>query len=198
MAFDKSVVAIMNFNLSKSSFESNREFGVFSTRSDDVREFLAVFEADWNGDEPSSGPALVESPDESRDQLIELIDEAKTTIEIYAEVVRDLEVVDRLAAAERRGVSVRMAVSPDNDPNAVRIYDELRDAGVEIGFVHGLYIHAKAIVVDRRVAFIGSQNLTATSLDKNREIGIIVGEPEIVRRLEKVFNEDFMDAQRAA
>ena len=36
-----------------------------------------------------------------------------------------------------------------------------------------LDVHAKAIVVDGVVAYVGSQNFTSVSLAQNREIGII-------------------------
>ena len=47
-----------------------------------------------------------------------------------------------------------------------------------------LYVHAKAIVVDGRRAFVGSENLSAASLDHNRELDVIVADPSAVQRLE--------------
>jgi phosphatidylserine/phosphatidylglycerophosphate/cardiolipin synthase-like enzyme len=54
-----------------------------------------------------------------------------------------------------------------------------------------LYIHAKVIIIDRKAAFIGSINFSKYSIDRNRELGIIVMDPEIIRRLEDVFNRDW-------
>jgi len=54
-----------------------------------------------------------------------------------------------------------------------------------------LYIHAKAIVVDGRRAFVGSQNLSAASLDDNRELGIIVADGGVIGTLEDTFREDW-------
>ena len=45
-----------------------------------------------------------------------------------------------------------------------------------------LYLHAKAIVADHRTAFVGSQNFSSSSLDDNRELGIITADPSVVDR----------------
>ena len=47
-----------------------------------------------------------------------------------------------------------------------------------------LYVHAEAIVVDGRRAFVGSDNLLTASLDHNRELGVIVADPSAIQRLE--------------
>ncbi|HLL51444.1 MAG TPA: phospholipase D-like domain-containing protein, partial [Thermomicrobiales bacterium] len=58
----------------------------------------------------------------------------------------------------------------------------------------GHYIHAKIIVADGERAFVGSQNLSATSLDQNRELGIIVDDPVNLARLMRTFEADFRSA----
>jgi phosphatidylserine/phosphatidylglycerophosphate/cardiolipin synthase-like enzyme len=39
--------------------------------------------------------------------------------------------------------------------------------------------------------FIGSENFSQTSLDRNRELGILVTEPEILERLHTTFEADW-------
>src|SRR3712207_9468384 len=68
---------------------------------------------------------------------------------------------------------------------------QLADAGVEVRLASSLAIHAKLIVADGKRAFIGSQNLSATSLDQNRELGIIVEDPVNLSRLTRTFAIDF-------
>ena len=74
-----------------------------------------------------------------------------------------------------RGVQVRLIVSPS--PEFALEQAGLAAAGVDIRLADSLYIHAKAIIADGERAFVGSQNLSATSLDQNRELGIIVDDP---------------------
>jgi phosphatidylserine/phosphatidylglycerophosphate/cardiolipin synthase-like enzyme len=69
--------------------------------------------------------------------------------------------------------------------------ERLTAAGVEIRLASSLYIHAKAIIADGERAFVGSQNLSATSLDQNRELGIIVDDPINLARLTRTFEIDF-------
>jgi phosphatidylserine/phosphatidylglycerophosphate/cardiolipin synthase-like enzyme len=192
MVVDDAVAIIMNQNLTESAFSTNREFGVVTNRADAVQAAAAIFAADWNrGVEPDPGP-LVASPTNAREQLLALVSGARVSLDLYAEVLRDPQLLDALAAAAERGVRVRVIVSPTADFAAE--VDELAAAGVEIRFSSSLYIHAKLIIADGKRAFIGSQNLSATSLDQNRELGIIVDDPVNLSRLTRTFAIDFRAA----
>ena len=67
----------------------------------------------------------------------------------------------------------------------------LARSGVEVRIVNDLYIHAKAILVDAATLWVGSQNLTANSLDNNRELGIFVDDQHSVSRAIRTFESDF-------
>lgn len=194
---DGHVAIIMNQNLTRSSFEQNRDFFAITTRSDEVRQAAMIFEADWNrtGAEVD-GPLLV-SPTNSRDELLDLITGATVTLDIYAEVVRDEEIIAALTEAEGRGVTVRLIVSPDSasSDRGREERDDLAEAGVEVLEAAGLYIHAKLVLVDDARVYIGSQNFTATSLDQNREIGILISDPYGLARVGDVFDADFEDGR---
>ena len=192
MVVDDAVTIIMNQNLARSAFTANREFGVVTNQPDAVQAAAAIFEADWTrGAEPDPGP-LVVSPTNAREQLLALVRGARVSLDLYAEVLRDPEVLDALAAAAERGIRVRIIVSPSADFAAEMA--ELTASGVDIRLSSSLYIHAKLIVADGERAFIGSQNLSATSLDQNRELGIIVDDPVNLARLTRTFAIDFRAA----
>ena len=192
MVVDEAVTVIMNQNLTQSAFTANREFGVVTDEPDAVRAAAAIFTADWTrGAEPEPGP-LVVSPTNAREQLLALVRGARISLDLYAEVLRDPQLLDALAAAAERGVGVRIIVSPSADFEAE--VDELTTSGVEIRLSNSLYIHAKLIVADGERAFIGSQNLSATSLDQNRELGIVVDDPVNLSRLTRTFGIDFRAA----
>src|SRR5918992_768268 len=175
-----------------SAFTANREFGVMTNQRDAVQAAAAIFQADWTrGAEPDPGP-LVVSPTNAREQLLALVREARVSLDLYAEVLRDPQVLEALAAAAERGVRVRIIISPSADFAAE--VDGLTASGVDIRFSSGLYIHAKLIITDGERAFIGSQNLSATSLDQNRELGIIVDDPVNLARLTRTFAIDFRSA----
>jgi phosphatidylserine/phosphatidylglycerophosphate/cardiolipin synthase-like enzyme len=189
MVVDDAVAVIMNQNLTQSAFTANREFGVVTNQPDAVQAAAAIFAADWTrGAEPDPGP-LVVSPTNAREQLLALVRGARVSLDLYAEVLRDPQLLDALAAAAERGIRVRIIVSPSADFAAE--VDELTASGVDIRFSSSLYIHAKLIIADGERAFIGSQNLSATSLDQNRELGIIVDDPVNLARLTRTFAIDF-------
>lgn len=194
---DDEVAIVMNLNLSRSAFTDNREFAAITTRQPEVRQAVAIFEADWDRlAEPAPGP-LVISPTDSRDTLLGLIETSRSSLDIYAEVIRDEQIITALIDAERRGVSVRFVVSPeysDSDRGETE-RAQLSRAGVEIRFARGVYVHAKAIIVDGETAWIGSQNFTATSLDQNREVGIMLEDPVNVERVLAVFESDFSNGR---
>jgi phosphatidylserine/phosphatidylglycerophosphate/cardiolipin synthase-like enzyme len=62
--------------------------------------------------------------------------------------------------------------------------------GVLVREVRNPYIHAKVILIDGREAFVGSENLSAESLDRNREVGILIHGASL-HRLIAVFARDW-------
>ena len=192
LVIDDSVTIIMNQNLTQSAFTSNREFGVVTNRPDAAQAAAAIFAADWTRGAEPDPRLLVVSPTNAREQLLALVRGARVSLDLYAEVLRDPEVLDALAAAAERGIRVRIIISPSADFAAE--VDELTASGVDIRFSSSLYIHAKLIITDGERAFIGSQNLSATSLDQNRELGIIVDDPVNLARLTRTFAIDFRAA----
>ncbi len=194
MVIDRQVAIITTQNLSAASFSGNREFGVVTTVPADVEEAARIFAGDWSGDPSPVTGALVVSPDNSRERLLGLIGSAKTSIDLYAEVIRDPAMMDALTGAARRGVRVRVLITNNKDEGNREAAAKLTADGVEVGLVKGLYIHAKMILVDNARAFVGSENLTATSLDANREVGLVLAEPPLVGRCAATFRRDWSQA----
>ena len=53
------------------------------------------------------------------------------------------------------------------------------------------FVHAKAMIVDGKAAYVGSINLTAVSITQNREVGVILTQATEVKRLVDTMNADF-------
>jgi cardiolipin synthase A/B len=195
---DQATAVIMTLNLSYSALNLNREFAVITTEPEDVAEARSLFAADWANKSIELSTPLVVGPDTSRAVLTGLIERAKISIEIYAEVVRDQSIRTALLDAIDHGVTVRILVPEDPSPDDAAIYDELVRGGVQVSLLADVYSHAKAIIVDGSAAFVGSQNLTATSLDENRELGMVLVEPANLARLIGIFNSDWAASQAFA
>jgi phosphatidylserine/phosphatidylglycerophosphate/cardiolipin synthase-like enzyme len=192
MVIDRQVAVIMNLNLSASAFDGNREFGIVSTDPAIVEEANQIFDADWS-DKPltDSLERVVTSPENSRAELLEMLASAGSSIDLYAEVIRDDAFVAALGDAAQRGVQIRLIVNESSDPLDQEVYTRLAATGVEIRFSGRLYIHAKLLTVDDRLAFIGSQNPTANSFDNNREVGVMVHDTIGLARCISVFERDW-------
>lgn len=192
---DRQVALVMNQNLTASAFTANREFGVTTTDQASVAQAQAIFDRDWRHDplDDPGGPLIV-SPTNSRERLLALIDGAGASIDFYAEVIRDEEIMAALGAAEARGVSVRLIVDESMDDADQAAAATLDDYGVEIRLAETLYIHAKLMVIDGEQAIVGSQNFTSTSLDDNRELAIVATDPLILERCVAIFERDWLRA----
>jgi phosphatidylserine/phosphatidylglycerophosphate/cardiolipin synthase-like enzyme len=182
-----------------------------------------MLEADWDPtrrmpDAPFPPPRLVASvPVPLRDALRSRAPELLATADVFRRLIEDARVsikifspyVDPaftgLAEGARAPMQVvttlretRMRSSPvlerfaSSRPLAVRYLHE-RQASAQM-----FQLHAKMILVDGERAYIGSANLTDTSLHYNFEMGLLVEERAIVERLEKVFDYVFGFAARPA
>ena len=168
------------------AFKSNREFSIVDTDPTVVGEAESVFQADWAHQTfTGNASALVLSPTNSRSQITARTTGAHSTLDVYAEELDDPAQEDALIAAVHRGVRVRIVCTGDGD------VANLRAGGVQVVVDKKLYIHAKAIVADGTTVFIGSENISATSFDKNREMGLILTDRAVVATVEKAFASDF-------
>jgi cardiolipin synthase A/B len=53
------------------------------------------------------------------------------------------------------------------------------------------------LLADGQLAFVGSENFSATSLDDNRELGIMIADPTALATLNQTFQQDWSSAQAA-
>lgn len=196
LVIDSNVAIIMTLNFSPEYYKSDRDFGIVDSDQNDVAAMEQAFNSDWNGQnaQAQSGDELLWSPD-ARPQLVGLINSATSSLEIYNEEMNDPQILAALEAAARRGVDV--AVDMTYSANWKSAFQSLSEFGVHVHTYTAnapLYIHAKVIIADDARAFVGSENFSASSLDQNRELGIIVSDPAIVAQLTGVFQKDWQGA----
>lgn len=192
LVIDGQVGIITNQNLTTSAFEQNREFGVITTYQDDVAALAGIFDADWNSTtSPAPSHRLVVSPHNARASLIDLIDSAERNIRLYVEVIRDDEIIAALTRAVSRDVSVQLIVNEPDDDLDLDVYGELSAVGVDIRVAEHIYIHAKAMMIDESRILIGSHNPTATSIDDNREVSLVLDDRVAIERTVATFDRDW-------
>jgi cardiolipin synthase A/B len=211
MIIDGQTVYIMTCNFSRaalggSSSITNREYGIIDTNAQDVQAVSAIFNGDWRHSAPQyTDPNLVVSPDNSRNAFASLINGAHKTLVIEAEEMQDSQIEQDLVKAAQRGVQVQIILpAPSNsssdsagsDSNSQGI-STIKQAGIQVKEDSQFYMHAKIIIVDSQQAFVGSENISAASLDHNRELGVIVSDQNVLNTIQLTFQQDWSVSQAA-
>jgi cardiolipin synthase len=105
-------------------------------------------------------------------------------------------VLDLLARAIDRGVRMRLMLAGDTTDtwwarhNSSRLYGRMMRAGVDIFEYMPTMMHHKFMIVDNCWATFGTTNFDNRSFALNEESNICVDDPEVVKQLCSVFEED--------
>jgi phosphatidylserine/phosphatidylglycerophosphate/cardiolipin synthase-like enzyme len=199
LVIDGNTALIMTLNLVYSAFHGNREYGIITRDPVEVAEVLAGFNADWERKSfKPNAPSLLWSDANTRSKLLALIDGARSSLLLEQESLQDRELLQHVAKAAQRGVAVRVVTAPisgSSDPNR-RGRQQLLSAGAVVRTLAKPKMHAKVVVADDTRSVVGSANFTYSAMDINRELGIRLDEPDIVRRLVETFESDWSQAEK--
>lgn len=110
-----------------------------------------------------------------------------------------LDLVGALIAAELRGVEVTVLLPRNNNikladwasRNSIR---ELLEAGVDIRYIEGTFVHSKLLLIDDKYSLIGTANIDPRSLRLNYELGVEVFSAAFNQRLREYFSRFCQDA----
>ncbi len=195
LVVDGAAAVVMSANLNGYSMETERNHGVVLRDPRDVAHALSLFEVDFD-DAPAdlTCTRLVISPNNSRERIETLVGSAVEELRFEQlsftdDAVRRLT-LDRAAAGVRVRVILADPAWIESNTESARV---LRDGGVEVRFLRTLDNHAKLIASDGAV-FVGSENLSWTSLERNRELGIVSDDPSTVGPLVDSFEADWVTA----
>ncbi len=177
-------------------YSSTRDFWVADTQPSDVSAITATFKSDFNGAETTNQASggLVWSPG-STNALVDLISLARQSLLIENEEMDSSPVEKALIAAAHRGVDVSIVMTKDAEWTVA--LGQLAASGVHVRLLGAsqIYIHAKVICADctpdAGTVFIGSENFSTSSLDYNRELGIITSTRGAVQAVRTTVDVDF-------
>jgi phosphatidylserine/phosphatidylglycerophosphate/cardiolipin synthase-like enzyme len=131
-------------------------------------------------------PALLEAIDEAQSEIFMSIFSFKAGA--YKNSYPD-RIMGHLAKAVKRGVTVIVILENTKNP-----YDELNIQNRQTGKLlaeKGIKVyyddpktttHTKLIVIDQKLVFLGSHNLTQSALKYNNEISILLKRPDLAKR----------------
>ncbi len=200
MIIDHSIVFISSANftasaLGGSSYTTNREYIVEENNAAEAQELETIFTADWNRTTPAlTDPNLLVSPINSFTDTIKLINSAKKSIIMEEEEMNNTDVMNALIAAEKRGVKVQIVTPVLSSSSDAQEEQQESAAGIQVVQLNdksgALYIHAKMIVVDGTLGYVGSVNVSTASFNNNREVGVLISSSSMLQQLETAFAAD--------
>jgi len=183
---------VQTANLTKSSFESNREHFFYSDDSDFRNSLEELFDADWVWDDLSTlnlHPNLVVCPLNCREVIKTLLESAEKSIVIQTQYIVDDEIFGILREkSEEVDMAIIVADTEDNNHLISYFWPWI------VRSLKSRYNHTKMILVDEKYLLLGSMNLSENSLNNNREIWIILMDTWHISQFEKWFKKDWFDS----
>ncbi len=187
MIMDRIALYVLGFNYTVSDVDKSRSFGLVTRKRELVQAALKLFEADSLRLPYSAGPhAFLVSPINARERLAIFLRGARKQLLVYDPKLTDPKMIRILHERRAAGVSVRILGTVGK-----------RGQGLNAEKFPGRRLHVRAIVRDSRQAFMGSQGLRKLELDGRREVGVIVKDPKVVRRMAVIFETDWALTNRA-
>ena len=177
---------ILGFNYTSKDLKS-RSFGVMTQSHRVVKELLRLFDSDANRTAyVTRARDLVVSPENARRRLERFIRKARKRIDIYDPHVSDDEMLTLLSLKVEKWVEVRILGWLEH---------KWAESGIDVRAYPSGRLHVRAMIRDGRRTFVGSQSLRKLELDGRREVGLIVRDQAIVRRMKKTFDRDWKNTK---
>ncbi len=181
IVIDRRVLYMLSFNFTHLDIDHSRGFAIVTTHVPWVREAAKLFRADCTRTKyaPKTDTFVV-SPANARKELDRFLKRAKTQLLIYDPKISDKEMLRTLEARVKAGVEIKVigSVSGHN--------------GFEVQKLSGTRLHTRTIIRDRRHAFVGSQSLRTAELNSRRELGLMIQDAKIVKKLVETFEADWV------
>lgn len=177
---DRRVLMMLSFNFTRLDIDRSRGFGIVTKNTKLVQEAVKLFEADCTRSTYTPKlDAFVVSPGNARNVLGAFLRRAKKQLLIFDPKISDEEMIGILRGRAKAGVEIRV----------IGRLSEARDVLVKKPV--SMRLHTRTIIRDHHQAFVGSQSLRPEELDSRRELGLIVRDSKIIKRLIEAFESDW-------
>jgi cardiolipin synthase len=180
---DQKIAFVLGFNFTNLDIKKSRSLGLSTINPKIVGALTRVIDADHNRVPPIvTSTRLVVSPENAREQLSKFIGAARRELLIYDSNVTDDRMIALLMQRAAAGVKVKILGGLER---------KWKGTGIKVKALRGLRLHVRAVVRDRKTAFVGSQSLRKLELDKRREVGVITKDRRAVAQIARVFETDW-------
>lgn len=172
---------VLGFNFTRQDIERSRSFGLITHDQKLIREAASLFEADSTRQPYTSGhDRFVVSPESSRERLTAMIEKARKQLLIYNDNISDKLILRLLRERAADGVKIRVIGKLAKDV-----------PGITARKLSDMRLHVRALISDGTTVFVGSQGLRKPEMDERREVGLIVKDSRIAKKIQAVFEADW-------
>jgi len=143
---------------------------------------------------PSSSLFLMTSPKgDAEEVIIGLIQSANQTIDVEMYIFTNSNLANALIDAKKRGIAVRVILGSVEGEDITGLITIFKANGIEPRDATPLYktMHSKIMIVDGKLVLIGSHNWSQSAMFSNREVSVVISDPQIALQLEEIFNSDW-------
>jgi hypothetical protein len=179
-----------------------------------VTSFITKFSAVFTTVHPKSGAllgsgvAILPMPDSAHDRIVQVLDAAKTTIDLEIYQLQERDVIAALKDAEARGVRVRVMLEPKTvgSQNFGAAFAELQAAHVDVKKTPAAYDshqnvdHAKFCIIDGKELLFGTGNMVRSGLGGvtegpygNRDFWVEDARAASVKKAQALFDADYAE-----
>ena len=129
------------------------------------------------------------------------INSAKESIRITTPYfIPNDDILTALKTASQSGIDVELLIPKDGDSWAAKYasfsyVEELLESGIQVYCYCKGMIHAKTMVIDGQVTFIGTSNMDYRSFNINFEINAIIYDAKVGDEMTKIFNADLEETE---
>ena len=167
MIADETMSMVGSLNYTPKCFSRTCDFVLLSGDPVLASDLTALFEADCAGEPAPESGRLIVGPEYARDRISGLLESARGEIAIVDHRLKDPRITSLLDQQEQNGISVRV-VGRDQ--------------------LCGLAPHGKLLLIDREIAVLGSLSLRPASLNRRRELAVIVHDFASIQQLVSFFD----------
>jgi phosphatidylserine/phosphatidylglycerophosphate/cardiolipin synthase-like enzyme len=205
MVVDGKQAFIMSLNWAPKYFGLTRDYALVTNDQEEVAEVAGCFDADWNRSDftPPAVSNLIWSVGRARQEVINFIGSAKESLYIQHEKYVDTPVIEALVHAKmKNNVKIHATALPVHSLRDFYILEGvaglrlLEDLGINVHKLKGVHLHAKLILADEERALLSSFNIYPKCFNERRELGIRFSDPDLIKRLVKIFHKDWDNSKR--
>lgn len=146
--------------------------------------FLLVFSSSFASSEIYFLPKEAK---ESRDKIISIIDNSKSSIDLAMYNLSYKKLINSLIDASKRGINVKIYLDKSKFKKSDKINKLLEKSGIEYKILDKKN-HLKLLLIDKKIAVFGTANWTKESFGDNYELIFMTSKKSDIKKIKDIFS----------